>query len=727
MRKAPRIKQMLACLTIAGTCVSASLAFAPPTDSDLLKDFVHYTRIARYDLAASNGQALLDRLEKPFGKAEPGQGLKLSDLVKLIESSGESARVEETLVRAQRFGEMEGVATKLLKAYEGGKLEQARSAAEITKNIQMLTGTARQRAIARERLIGAGEYACVQLLEALKNKSNSALQAEVRQVLVDMKQQAVMPLCAALPGLPPETQELVASILGAIPYRSSLPFLYDLRAGTKSPAVKAACERAIMQVDGAVNSALSAAGLYESLGEAYYQQLESLTAFPRESMQLLWSYDPSVGLTPVNVDTAVYHEAMAMRMAEKALSLDGTDRRALSLWVAANFSREIDTPKDYKNPAYGAERRDAMYYAVAAGPSACQAVLGRAIDRRDTPLARRAIAAIEKTAGSMAMVGSGDGRKPLLEALRYPNRRVQTEAALALAVAQPTMSFEGSERVLPILGSAVRDAGAKYALVIASTNELRNSRSEWLKGLGYTVLPAAGSLSEADGAIVEAPGIDLIVTDLGSTSATARTIEEARARTRTAAAPLVAILPAQSDMDMGGKRDDMTRLLRAGADPKQMEEAVNQLVAKATGGPVSAEEAAEYQSRALAAMRDLAVSGNTVLQVVDGVQAMIAAMGQAKGPVKLKIADVLSYVGDKRCQVALMDAALGSAGDEMVDLLKATTQSAKRFGNMMEERQVKRLLGMTRGGSDAQATAVAALIGALDLKNEDLIPLILGK
>lgn len=78
-----------------------------------------------------------------------------------------------------------------------------------------------------------------------------------------------------------------------------------------------------------------------------------------------------------------------------------------------------------------------------------------------------------------------------------------------------------------------------------------------------------------------------------------------------------------------------------------------------------------------------------------------SAMGDAKGGLKLKIADVLSMIGDKKAQQAIADAALASNGAEMVSLVNSATASAKRFGNMLEERQVKRLLeaaGKTTAG-----------------------------
>ena len=51
--------------------------------------------------------------------------------------------------------------------------------------------------------------------------------------------------------------------------------------------------------------------------------------------------------------------------------------------------------------------------------------------------------------------------------------------------------------------------------------------------------------------------------------------------------------------------------------------------------------------------------------------------------------------------------------------------SGKRFGNMLEERQVKRLVELASAPDDAEATAAAALIGALGVSNSEVISLIL--
>ena len=89
-------------------------------------------------------------------------------------------------------------------------------------------------------------------------------------------------------------------------------------------------------------------------------------------------------------------------------------------------------------------------------------------------------------------------------------------------------------------------------------------------------------------------------------------------------------------------------------------------------------------------------------------------------------ADVLARVGQQRVQVALMDTAMEASGEARVALLRKVTDSAKRFGNQLEARQVGRLTELAAKGTGEEATAAAALMGALNLPNSQVVPLILG-
>ncbi|MBZ0172427.1 MAG: hypothetical protein K8E66_08615, partial [Phycisphaerales bacterium] len=83
-------------------------------------------------------------------------------------------------------------------------------------------------------------------------------------------------------------------------------------------------------------------------------------------------------------------------------------------------------------------------------------------------------------------------------------------------------------------------------------------------------------------------------------------------------------------------------------------------------------------------------------------------------------------VDQPRAQIALTDEALDSSGETRIELLAKVADSAKRFGNMLEDRHVSRLLRLADDADLATATAAAAVVGALDLPNTDLVPLITG-
>lgn len=66
-----------------------------PTPAGLLKDFIYYTRINRYDVASGYARQLFD------------MNLSPQQFVKVVEESGELSRFEQTLPRALWVPELE--------------------------------------------------------------------------------------------------------------------------------------------------------------------------------------------------------------------------------------------------------------------------------------------------------------------------------------------------------------------------------------------------------------------------------------------------------------------------------------------------------------------------------------------------------------------------------------------------------------------------------------------
>lgn len=692
----------------------SGLTHAQDEDPDLksqMRDFIFYVNVHQADAAAGTALEIL------------GQGLTPRELLEIVEESGIQDELDEALAKALRRSEIEPVAAKIVTMLSDGRLQRARDPNEIERNIDGLTGGLRERLYARERLKAAGEYAMPQLIDAMLQRTDVQLRTQVQRLLNESGRAPVIPLSVSLMDIDPAGQEQLVNVLGQLGYAASAPYISELRDKTLSDPVRNACDRALdnLGVRG------STSDLYRQLAEGYYNERDELTSFPGEDFQLLWNYDPAIGLIPTAIDTRVYHEARTMRLAERAMELGSQGPSALSLWVAANFSREIDETDGYDNPAYPPSMREAMYYAVASGPVVSENVLGRALEDRDTRLARRAVEAIERTAGPGLIWDRQSGQSPLITALNYPSRRVQYDAALAIASSQPRSNFQGSERVVPILASSIRFAGTNYALVIAEGDEQYRSTRRVLETMGYEVLPFGSQVSELAQAIAEVPGVDLIVTQAGRAK-TEPLIDAIRSSAKLSAAPILTLVAT----------DELPRLRRVhgsdesimvrsfGIDEASLNAAVKDLVDVAAGGVIEADEAQEFAMRALAALRDLAVAENDVLDVGDATVSLVAAMNETTGPVRVEVAEVLSRIGRTNAQTTLAEASLAASGSERIELLYKLAGSARRYGNMLSNPLTEQLVQLSATGDDQEATAAATVIGALGVSESDLVRLILA-
>ncbi len=688
-------------------------AQAEPADVEQqIRDFIFYVNINRDDAARAVAEQML------------GSGMSPQEILEVVEGERLWGDLQEALGKAGRRAELEPISGDIVLLLRDARLQRARDPGEIDSNIQALTGPLRGKLYARDLLKAAGEYAMPQLLESLLQRRDANLRTEVQRLISEMGRSAVVPLSTALLDVDPASQELLASILGNLGYRTAAPYISELASRAESERVQSAAQRALVSLGAAEESTSS---LYLTVGESYYDQRDELTAFPGEDVQLLWNYDPAIGLLPTAIDTSVFHEAMAMRLAERAMELGGDQTRAYGLWVAANFSREIDEPLGYDNPAYPPSKREAMYYAVSLGATTGEGVLARAIEDRDTPLARRAISAIERTAAPNRIWGSAGRTSPLVTALVYPSRRVQYDAALALAASQPQQAFAGSERVIPTLASALRFAGERYAVVLAESNERYTTLRSILEARGYTVLPYPSTVDDVREPMLAVAGVDLVVIQAG-TNATSATYEAVRSESRLAARPVLALAstPELPRLRRAFDRDVSIEIRPLGANTDGINATLDALIQRAAGGEIGEEEARIYAERSVAALRDLAIGRNRILDVTEATNGLVSAMTETEGPIRLQIAEVLAMVDRPDAQRTLAQASFDAIGDERVALLGSLAVSARHHGQLMADEFVAQLIEIAETGADDEATAAAAVIGALGASREDVVRLILA-
>src|SRR5690606_35847562 len=136
--------------------------------------------------------------------------------VDIVGETGEEGRFLDALRGLINEPGAEPTAASLMRLHEEGRLAKARDPEEIARNIQLLEGNLRNRAFGRERLLAAKEYAVPQLLEHLLSGRNPGLRTQIQNLLIDMGDQAVIPLSVAMLEVNERAQEQLANILGRI-------------------------------------------------------------------------------------------------------------------------------------------------------------------------------------------------------------------------------------------------------------------------------------------------------------------------------------------------------------------------------------------------------------------------------------------------------------------------------------------------------------------------------
>ena len=697
---------------LAVSVVLAVAAKAPAqAESDpaqLLDDFVHYSLVAKPDLAAANAQALMD------------SGITDAELARLLDEGKVTLeKFDRAISRAQLVEELTDIVAELARRVEAGRLDLARDKDRIDEAIQ------RQKLLAIRRLEAAGEYAVPELLNTITEGRDEQLKAACEEMLLTIGRLAVAPLCQALPNLAdPTGRRIICDLLGEIGYPHAGPFLYELSWDENAPTpVREAAIRAFRRVGG-VEAPLSV--LYSNLARQYFNGTASLIAYPYESTNNVWKYDAFVGLEPTPVATEIYGRVMAMKNAAAAARIDAGNTDAISLFVAANLKRENDLPAGADDPIYAEARYTPAFYATVFGTDTCMDVLAMALDNVDTPLVRDALAALAYTTGGSNLFAGNRDRQPLLQALQYPDRRVQYEAAMTLGRALPRQHFAGDFAVVPLLASAVRSSNQTFALVLADNDEDRRVISSRLGELGFSVLGAAATVSSLEAVIAEAVGIDLVVIRQGAPETSRQSAADLRILPKTNAAPVLLIA---AGVDLPSLKQnylsDSSVKVSPWASEEAFEAAIDELLLHAAGGRMDEAEAEIYAIESLQVLRDIAVSGCPAYSVADAESALIDALQLRSGGTRMLVAKILALIESDRAQRTLMDAAFATEGGEQVELLDYVCDSVKAFGQRIEDRHLRALLQLVAQSSGETAEAAARLHGALNLpaaQAVDLLP-----
>ena len=679
---------------------------------------LHYILIGNPDLAKASIASLFD------------SGISDEQIARLVDQRGIREKLERSLTRGRGMEGAAELVAQLESRFLAGTRATSRNALRIEEAVADLGGSMRQEMVGRERLLAAGSFAVPALLTAMGDGRNPKLANSARSTLVEIKRLAVAPLCAALPNLDPDMQRKVCEVLGEIGYPSSQAYLLGLASDKATAAdVRTAALRAYTRLGG---TSQDAASQYTALARRYFDQAPSLIPYPADSNNVVWHFDSMNGLAGIAIPTTLYCETMAIQAATQALARDPSSELALAIYVAADLRRSvfmrllnIDGSSESSEGALLASRYSAEFFGTASGARIAQMALGFAIDAGDVLLARECIRVLAANGGASTLITPMSGRSPIIECMLFADRRVRFEAALVLAQALPTASFQQDSLVVPVLASMIQ-TGAMTGAVIASTEEDRQALSSRINAAGVSAAVTGGSISEIEGNLPAGQTLDLVVIQ-GSHTSVNDAIRTIRLSRSGATSPIVIIANGNdaATFSVEFEKDPRVSVFLAIATDKQFVAAIESAVGAAGGIAIPEADSAKYVDDSLAALRKIAETSNAVFNVRDAQSTLIGALAPSSGSVKASIAGVLALLPTEESQRALMDAALSATGDDQVMLLSSVAASARKFGNMLQASQIESLRSLIQSSAGPTADAAGHAFGALGLPTAEVVKLIL--
>jgi len=432
-------KSSVAIIAVILVVISSSLA---QTLEQNWNDFLHYTKIGRFDLAKGHAQAVL------AGNPDP---------VKLLDLSQENPQAYEILLRVNEVApdaELAQLSGKIITIIERGRFLNRTTPKIIAEEVRRLSSTERGWFTAVKRLRNAGEYAIPFMLDAMADSTREKELTDIVRALPHIGRDAIRPLVAALQTENVTLRDQIITSLGEIGYPQSQAYLKYIIENNSSVELRESAGDSLRKINpGSLE--VSAAQLFYDLAENYYYHAESLAPAVDANFANIWFWDSDGRkLVREEVSKSYFNELMAMRACEWALKSDAGFGSAIGLWLAAFFKAESADVEQM--PGYFGERHaDALVYATTAGVEYLHQALARAVKDKNADVALGAVEALAITAGEKSLLYTIGPTQPLLQALSFNDRAVRYSAAIAIAAAGPQERFAENNLVVTNLAEAL--------------------------------------------------------------------------------------------------------------------------------------------------------------------------------------------------------------------------------------------------------------------------------
>jgi len=618
------------------------------------------------------------------------------------------------------------------------RTKTVRDPGNIDKNIDNLVGpNERMRLEATNRLIQAGEVAVPQMVNRLRDTKYQTQHAAILKVLRQMGSAAINPLLAVTESHEELLLIQVSRLLLEMNFTADvLPYIARAVEDPKTQQVTRGRLVAVLAMAQQPVKELKAGDLFYNLAERFYYNTSAVRPDVREANARVWSWSDGSGLSFKECPREIFSDIMAIRSAETALRYN-TTKDATSLWLSANNKRAVDFGANPPTGPYA--DLDPHYWNVRLGARYLNEVLRRAMNDGDaqgilstaqrsthTMIAMRAIKSLAEIVGQSNMEGT-----QLLDAMRYSDRQVRYEAALAIAGGLPQRPFPGQERVVLLLAEALAQTGTSGVLIFANTPAEVTAAATALKDKYKTAGGTSAAQVIAESA--QLPSIDamLISEDVNPQELTRLFATASESPRLDRAARIIMVKASSSSWFRSGATDTrLSATLATPGTPAELAKSIEEGKTRAGGIPLDEKGATEYALRAAGVLEKLAISRGQVLDISVAEPTLLAGLLDARPELAKAAARVVALLDSQRSQTALCDRAIEekTPDDVKVSMYKGLASSAKFFGNRLDSPRIDNLRKATTAEKAPEVKAAAAeALGALNLNVEQVKPLILDR
>jgi len=600
-------------------------------------------------------------------------------------------------------------------------------------------------------IIGYGPFAVPYLLDflALEGAKNQRIIARTQMAITQMHQDVALPLIEALATQRDLLKMRVAALLGQVGDRRAVPPLLALaQQEGASELVRNAAAGALKNITGKELSELgTAAEAYVHLAEAYLREDTDEVGYFDAERGEIWHWNPEGAalkdkLVYELVPGYLYFPRAGSEVALAGLRLDPQSEPLQGLLLALVtvqkqrcevFSSDDllvrlggeQVSKETKEEA-GAllgELRDrwaVMCHLASPG------VVGKALEIALSVGDGGASLSLVNALGSKVALKPEAGGKSLLLALDFGDKDVRYNAAIELVKNAPDGSFGEVEKVMHVMGAALKAAAAKNALLVLDDLNVRNILSGLIRQQGVATIECGTDAGRINMSLNLEPAVDIVFLTGNLPEGVFKSVlDRLRADVRTKTVPLCVVIDPRRESVPVEKYEGVGLVLRLG---ELRAEKVSALLQEQVLQKRQTPLAEEKEALVLRAARALEAVNAAATKYPLGLlePALLDALrGHSEG-VQSAALGALGRFGSVRAVDAAAGilAAEGSSAQLKAVACRAIASVLRRTGQTASAEVVKALSEALGSESEAVREAAAEAMGAAGIPASQMLELI---